>query len=102
MTWLAFLVNMAAAGGFVAACALHAKRIGGVGPWLVASVGVFDALLLLMFRVRFMMGRDPTESFNDYERGMLVLESIDFLFTFVSALLALVGFWMMMPKTRRA
>ena len=100
--WLGFLVNMGAAGGFVLACVLYAKRIGGAGPWLVASVGAIDALLILMFRVNAMMGRDPSESFVDFERKMLVLDSVDAFFTMLSAILALVGFALMMPKTRRA
>ena len=102
VSWLGFLANVGAAGGFVLVCALYAKRIGGAGPWLVASVGVIDALLMLMFRVHAMMGRDPTRSFSDYEREMLVLDSIDMLMTLGSALLALVGFALLMPKPRRA
>jgi hypothetical protein len=100
-SWLGFLVNIAVAGGFVLVCALRAKRIGGIGPWLVASIGVIDALLLLVFRVHALMGRDPTASFADIERNMLVLEGFDMLFTMLSAVLALVGFALMMPKTIR-
>ena len=99
-TWLTFLVNMAVAGGFVLVCVLQAKRIGGVGPWLVASVGVVDALLILMFRVHNMMGRG-TESFFEYEQTMIILECIDAFFTMLAALIALVGFALMMPKTPR-
>jgi len=101
-SWLGFLVNMTCAGGFVLVCALRAKRIGGVGPWLVASIGAIDALLILMFRIHSLMGRDPTASFMDFERNMLLLESFDMLFTMLSAILALVGFALMMPKTQRA
>ena len=101
VSWFGFLANMAAAGGFTVVCALYAKRIGGVGPWLVASVGAVDVLLILMFRAHAMMGRDPESSFADYERDMLLLESIDAMMTFTSAILALIGFALMMPKTRR-
>jgi len=99
-TWLTFLVNMAVSGGFVLVCVLQAKRIGGVGPWLVASLGAVDALLILMFRVHAMMGRG-TESLFEYEQTMIILESIDAFFTMLSAVLALVGFALMMPKTPR-
>lgn len=101
VSWLGFFVNMGAAGGFVLACALYAKRIGGVGPWLVASVGAIDALLILMFRVIRMMGR-PSDPFVNFELRMLMLDSVDAFFTMLSAILVLVGFALMMPKTRRA
>jgi len=99
LSWLGFFLNMATAGGFVLVCILYAKRIRGAGPWLVASLGVIEALLMLMFRVHRMMGRDPSQSFYDYEQQMVVLESLDALATFVSVILVLVGFALMMPRT---
>ena len=99
--WLSFLVNMAICGGFVIACALYAKRIGGVGPWLVASIGAIDALLILAYRVHRMLGPGAGSMF-EYERSLTFIELGDAFFTVLSGIVALVGFGLMMtPKTRR-
>ncbi|HEX4513922.1 MAG TPA: hypothetical protein VH054_10310 [Polyangiaceae bacterium] len=100
LSWLSFLVNMAMCGGFVLACALYAKRIGGFGPWLVAGVGAIDALLLLAYRAYSLIGRG-TSSMFEYERSYMFLAFGDGFFTVLSALAALVGFALIMtPKPR--
>lgn len=99
-SWLSFLVNMAMCGGFVLACALYAKRIGGFGPWLVASVGAIDALLLLAYRAHSLIGRGTGSTF-EYERSYMFMAFGDGFFTALSAIAALVGFALMMtPKPR--
>ena len=66
LCWLGLLVKIGEAGGFVLGGELNAKRIGGIGPWLLVAVGVIDALLVVMFRVHAMIGFDhATRSFAD-------------------------------------
>jgi hypothetical protein len=101
LSWFSFLVNMALCAGFVLACALYAKRIGGAGPWLVASVGVIDALLVLAYRVHSLIGRG-TGSMFEYERSLTFIELGDGFLTVISGIIALVGFALLMPPTRRA
>jgi hypothetical protein len=99
-SWLSFLLDMAMCGGFVLVCALYAKRIGGFGPWLVASVGAIDALLILAYRVLSMLGRGSSSMF-EIERSLMFVQLGDAFFTFLSAIAALVGFALMMtPKPR--
>lgn len=101
LSWLSFFVNIALCGGFVLVCALQAKRIGGVGPWLVAGIGAIDALMILIYRVHHLMGIG-TGSIFEYERTLTFIELGDAFFTVLSGIVALVGFALMMPKTRRA
>jgi hypothetical protein len=99
-SWLSFLLDMAMCGGFVLVCALCAKRIGGFGPWLVASVGAIDALLILAYRVFSMLGRGSSSMF-EMERSLTFIQLGDAFFTVLSAIAALVGFALMMtPKPR--
>jgi hypothetical protein len=100
VTWLSFLMNMALCGGFVLAVVLYAKRIGGAGPWFVAAIGVIDALLILVYRVHHMMGIG-TSSIFEYDRNLTLIELGDAFLTVLSALVALVGFGLMMTPKRR-
>ncbi len=99
-SWFSFLLDMAMCGGFVLVCALYAKRIGGFGPWLIASVGAIDALLILAYRVFSMVGRG-SESMFELEHSLMFIQLGDAFLTFLSAIAALVGFALMMtPKPR--
>ena len=100
LSWLSFFVNMALCGGFVVACALYAKRIGGAGPWLVAGIGATDALLVLVYRVHRLLGPGPGSMF-EYERSLTFIELGDAFFTVLSGVAALVGFALMMTPKRR-
>jgi len=92
--WLAFLVNMAVAIGFAVIAAISAKRIGGVGPWILTAVGAIDAFLILAYRITFTISVGPHDL-------VLVVEGLDALLTMLSVVLVLVAFGLMMPKTIR-
>ena len=80
------------------AVAIYAKRIGGVGPWLVGLVGVFDLLLTLAYTLVLMTMREAHASFRTMDSVYDVLRVVDVLLTLLSAGLVLLGFAMMRKR----
>lgn len=98
--FLAMGVDILAALGLVVAAVLWAKRVGGAAPWLLAAIGVIDAFMIVLFRL-FAGGPGPSSSFEAYERMLNALQLLDAATMFLCGALALVAFFLMMPKTAR-
>ena len=99
LVWLAFLVDLLVVAGFVGAAVLWAKRIGGAAPWLLAAVGVIDGAMICLFRLVFTI--HPGSTFAEFERTLSLLSLLDAFSMYACGGLALVAFFLMMPKTPR-
>ena len=99
MPWLTFLIDVAVAAGFVVAALVWGKRIGGAAPWLLALVGAVDAALLVFFRLLFVLG--SRSAGVAFEHSLNLLQLLDAASMFLCGILALVAFYLLMPKTVR-
>ena len=98
--WLAIGVDVLSALGFVVAALLWGKRVGGAAPWLLAAVAVIDVGMFGLFSL-FDAMHDASASFESYERSLSLLQLLDAASMFFCGALALVAFFLMMPKTAR-
>ncbi|HEY1957681.1 MAG TPA: hypothetical protein VGH28_18805 [Polyangiaceae bacterium] len=101
MDTLLFLVELAVPVAFVVLAVLFAKRVGGAGPWLLALVGVVDALLFLAFRAARWMAMGPRGYGAPIERIFNTLRFFDALAMFGCGFVALLACFLLMPKTPR-
>ncbi len=98
LSWFSFFVDMTVIAVFVAAAVISSKRVGGVGPWLLACVGVIDGLLIVTFRLYRLFSTSPLGWQIDHTFQWLRL--LDAVSMYGSGVLALVGLGLLMPKTR--
>ncbi len=82
----------------VVAVAVYGKRVGGLGPWLVGLVGIFDLVLTLAYTIVLMTMRGAHLSFRTMDSVYDALRLVDVLLTLLSAGLLVLGFAMMRKR----
>ena len=79
----------------VVAVAIYAKRIGGLGPWLVGVVAVLDLFVTMAYGLVTMTMRGGAVSYKTIESTYDALGVVDLMLTLLSAALVVAGFAMM-------
>jgi hypothetical protein len=93
--WVGAAFHLLCVTALVLAVAVYAKRIGGVGPWLVGLVGLFDLVLTLAFTLLNVMSSAAHIGYSELESVYTALGVVDLLSTLISAAVVVAGFAMM-------